>query len=103
MSEYLNEQRTLFTSQIFGETHNAFVTYTLFEITEKVIGGCFYNSKKKQERLIAKFHYHPRVNNEIEVRINASDFTESFKEKLLKIEEYCQKKIAFEVNVQEGK
>ena len=95
-----------FSEYKFTKTHSLtadrpFITIYVSEIIKKSTGSWFFPAKS-EERLIARFMYFPMINNKIETHINESDFTDTFKEKLSKIEEVCQNKIVFEVNVKEG-
>lgn len=89
-----------------GRPDEAFADYRLYEVTvNSPSKGWFSYMKRtiKQEKQVARFTYFPTISNEIDVYINDSDFTEAFKEKLLKVEAYCKNKIVFDVHVQEGK
>lgn len=104
MEPYFSNKTTKLSKEIcYGlRLDRPFITMNLFDVQLKTIRGFFRNSIEKSEKLIARFEYFPDINNRITTDINESDFTDTFKEKLSKIEEICKNKIVFEVNVKEG-
>lgn len=92
--------------RIYGDEDDAFIKCYLFDNKCPTVNrGWFWSRPKKveQEKQVARFEYFPKVDNQIKVFINESDFTDSFKDKVSKMEAFCKGKLEFEVRVQEGK